>query len=166
MPSNFAIIVARVRSMVMEHPFDGSNCDNDNSGGEVNRFNPQPETRLCEANKATATNEKHIPITMSTISPRKFVLTSIPPTFFLPSVSSARTAYRSLGHLRRTSLPHAPSTASSLQASVTARPKRYCTKTSLEAGMEESDTRRRRENWRQPGGESHTLVPRPRPESW
>lgn len=55
--------------------------------------------------------------------------------------------------------------ASCRQASATARPNRYCTKTSLEAGRMARDVRRSSENVRHPDGESHTLVPRPRPVS-
>lgn len=38
-------------------------------------------------------------------------------------------------------------------------------KTSLSAGNPGGSVSRR-ENWRQPGGESHWFAPRPRPESW
>jgi hypothetical protein len=38
-------------------------------------------------------------------------------------------------------------------------------KTSLKAGTAERERRRRMENWIDPGKETQTLVPRPRPES-
>src|SRR6266498_4940134 len=113
-------------------------------------------------------------MTISTFPPWKLVFTSIPPTFLKSSRPfSPTSAYRSLGHLILTFEPtFLPNNLSSRQASTTAKANRYCTNTNLVVGNagigddDERDTRRSRENCRQPDKESQIFVPRPRPASW
>lgn len=94
------------------------------------------------------------------------MFTRIPPIFFRSPASGPRVAYKSFGHLSRVQLPRSPRTFSSRHASTTAKAYRYCMKTSLLAGSEDSDMRNSVENERLPEGESQTLLPRPLPASW
>ena len=93
------------------------------------------------------------------------MLTRIPPIFFRCASPLPMTTYKSFGHFNRTLSPNCPKIAVSRQASTTARPNRYCIKTSFDAGSVARDVRRNSENWRHPRGDSHTLLPRPRPAS-
>lgn len=118
----------------------------------------------------------HAPMMTSAFPSAKHVLIRTPPTFFFSPPATegeveeeGNSIYTSLGHFSRTRAPRsAPSARSSRHARAMASPARYCTKT--RSGAESPDARNgartRMENCRHPVGESHTLEPRPRPESW
>ena len=103
---------------------------------------------------------------MSTAEPSNAVYTRIPATFVVFAMSRPPTTYTSFGHFTLMRSPRGPSTLLSRHASTTASANRYWMNTRRVGGSSAKVTRRRRENWRQPFGETQELPLRPRPASW